>query len=90
VVEGEQGGHGCEDGCGKRNLFFDPIFIGCPNTSSEEPIFDLVDFFVYADLIYCFKIQKLTFPTKIWFHTKIKCFGCAAHLNDTVYRYVVK
>jgi hypothetical protein len=26
----------------------------------------------------------------IYFHTKIKCFGCAAHLNDTVYHFVAK
>ncbi len=38
---------------------------------SEEPIFDLTDFFVLADPIYCFKIHKLTFPTNIWFHKKI-------------------
>ncbi len=57
---------------------------------SEEPIFDLVDFFVSADPIYCFKIQNLTFPTNIWFHTKNKCSGCAVHLNDTVYHYKIK
>jgi hypothetical protein len=59
-------------------------------TTSEEPFFDLADFIASADIIYCFKIQKLQFSTFIWFHTKIKCFGCAAHLNDTVYSYVVK
>ena len=29
--------------------------------ASEEPIFDLADFFVSADPIYCFKIQTLAF-----------------------------
>jgi hypothetical protein len=33
--------------------------------TSEEPIFDLADFFVSAYPIYCFKIQKLAFLTNI-------------------------